>query len=201
MLAAMLAAYKRTLQYTLAQSASMDDVVQRRALPWVNTPDAAMAWGVALGLNAEIEMLLNRTVQSSVASGRQVGWYPMWFYGPATPADSAVAGAVGLGAVALGRRHVLSERDPGRRVHDVVDRLDRIVRRGGGGGFGGGGRRRRRRRRRRFLEPDRPCSTGSVEASSEAFRDRGSHRAGMVVAPGNARHGDNASSRPPYPMR
>ena len=82
MLAAMLAAYKRTLQYTLAQSASMDDVVQRRALPWVNTPDAAMAWGVALGLNAEIEMLLNRTVQSSVASGRQVGWYPMWFYGP-----------------------------------------------------------------------------------------------------------------------
>src|SRR5450759_1963548 len=80
MLRAMLAAYKRTLQYTMAQSGSMDEVVQRRALPWVTTPDAAMAWGVALGLSAEIEMVLGRTVSASQASGRQVGWYPMWFY-------------------------------------------------------------------------------------------------------------------------
>ena len=81
MLQAMLAAYKRTLQWTLNRSGSMDEVVGSKALPWVTTPDAAMAWGVAFGLNAEIETVLGRTVGASQASGRQVGWYPMWFSG------------------------------------------------------------------------------------------------------------------------
>jgi hypothetical protein len=36
---------------------------------------------------------------------------------------------------------------------------------------------------------------GSEEASSEAFRNRCSHRPGRVAAPGSARHGDHASSR------
>src|ERR1035437_4542829 len=79
MLRAMLAAYKRTLLYAMAQSGSMDEVVARRPLPWVTTPDAAMAWGVALGLNAEIEMVLGRTVSASQAYGRQAGWSPLRF--------------------------------------------------------------------------------------------------------------------------
>jgi len=98
MLRAMLAAYRRTLQYTIAQSASMNEVVDRKALPWVTTPDAAMAWGVALGLNSDIESLLTRTVNASQASGRQVGWYPMWFYGPAL--SNGGGGGGGGGTVA-----------------------------------------------------------------------------------------------------
>jgi hypothetical protein len=50
MLKAMLMAYRQTLRWTLNQSNSMDEVVARRPLPWVETPDAAMAWGVAFAI-------------------------------------------------------------------------------------------------------------------------------------------------------
>jgi hypothetical protein len=130
MLRAMLAAYRRTLQYTMAQSGSMDEVVQRRALPWVTTPDAAMAWGVALGLNAEIEMVLGRTVSASQASGRQVGWYPMWFHSSGSSGGFGGGGGGGLfsaGAVP--------------DVGSMMSSLGSVGATGGGSGgsFGGGG--------------------------------------------------------------
>jgi uncharacterized membrane protein YgcG len=137
MLRAMLAAYKRTLQYTLAQSASMDEVVGRRALPWVTTPDAAMAWGVALGLNADIEAVLQRTVNQSVAAGRQTGWYPLWFVGPAY--GGGFGG--GLGAGGGGTPGLYS----GTAIPDVGSMMSSLGSIGstgggaGGGGFGGGG--------------------------------------------------------------
>ena len=132
MLRAMLAAYRRTLQYTMAQSGSMDEVVQRRALPWVTTPDAAMAWGVALGLNAEIEMVLGRTVSASQASGRQVGWYPLWFY------SSGSSGGFGGGA---GGASGLFSAGAVPDVGSMMSSLGSIGATGGGSGgsFGGGG--------------------------------------------------------------
>ena len=137
MLRAMLAAYRRTLQYTLAQSSSMDEVVGRRALPWVTTPDAAMAWGVAFGLNAEIEMVLNRTVSASAASGRQVGWYPLWFAGPTHSGGSGV-GFFGGGASSAG----LYSGTPIPDIGSMMSSLGSIGSSGGGSGggsFGGGG--------------------------------------------------------------
>jgi hypothetical protein len=134
MLRAMLAAYKRTLQYTLAQSSSMDEVVGRRALPWVTTPDAAMAWGVAFGLNADIEAVLNRTFSASTASGRQMGWYPVWFAGPA----SGWGGFGGGGGGAAG----LYSGTPIPDIGSMMSSLGSIGSTGGGaggGGFGGGG--------------------------------------------------------------
>ncbi len=132
MLQAMLAAYKRTLQYTMAQAGSMDEVVERKALPWVTTPDAAMAWGVALGLNAEIESLLNRTLGASQASGRQVGWYPMWFLG-----------AGHLGGFGGGADSGLFSASPIPDVGSMMSSLGSMGSSGGsaggGGGFGGGG--------------------------------------------------------------
>jgi uncharacterized membrane protein YgcG len=135
MLRAMLAAYKRTLQYTMAQSTSMDEVVGRRALPWVTTPDAAMAWGVAFGLNADIEAVLNRTASASVASGRQVGWYPLWFAGPAYGAGF---GGGGFGGGTPG----LYSGTPIPDIGSMMSSLGSIGSTGGGGGggsFGGGG--------------------------------------------------------------
>jgi len=131
MLQAMLAAYKRTLQMTMAQSRSMDEVVERKALPWVSTPDAAMAWGVALGLNSEIEKLLGDTVNASVASGRQVGWYPVWFYGPGS--------AGGFGGRGGGGGLFSASAIPD--VGSMMSSLGSIGSSGGGsgGGFGGGG--------------------------------------------------------------
>ena len=135
MLRAMLAAYKRTLQYTMAQSASMDEVVGRRALPWITTPDQAMAWGVAFGLNADIEVVLNRTASASAASGRQVGWYPLWFAGP------AYGGGFGGGGFAGGTPGLYSG-TPIPDIGSMMSSLGSIGSSGGGAGggsFGGGG--------------------------------------------------------------
>jgi hypothetical protein len=140
MLVAMLAAYKRTLQYTMAQSNSMDEVVGRKALPWVTTPDAAMAWGVAFGLNSDIEALLNRTVNVSQAYGRQMGWYPMWFTGP-EHASGFASGASGASGGGGGGGMFSSSAIPD--VGSMMASLGSIGSSGsgggGGGGFGGGG--------------------------------------------------------------
>jgi hypothetical protein len=138
MLRAMLSAYKRTLQYTLAQSGSMDEVVARRPLPWVTTPDAAMAWGVALGLNADIEMVLSRTIGASQASGRQVGWYPMWFYSPGFSSGFGSGGSAGGGSGMFSSSAIPD-------IGSMMSSLGSIGSAtsggsgGGGGGFGGGG--------------------------------------------------------------
>ena len=137
MLRAMLAAYRRTLQYTLDQSGSMDEVVQRRALPWVTTPDAAMAWGVALGLNSEVEMVLGRTIGASEASGRQVGWYPMWFYSPVGSHGFGGGGSGGPGGAGLFSAGAIP--DVGSMMSSIGSIGTPRGAGGGGGGFGGGG--------------------------------------------------------------
>jgi hypothetical protein len=136
----MLAAYKRTLQYTMAQSSSMDQVVAARALPWVTTPDAAMAWGVALGLNADIEALLGRTIGASQASGRQVGWYPIWFYGPGVSGGGS-GGSGGFGGGGGGMFSSGSIPDVGSMMSSLgaIGSTGSGGGGGGGGGFGGGG--------------------------------------------------------------
>jgi len=54
MLYAMLAAYKRTLHKTMEQARSMDQVVAEARLPWLETPDQAAVWSVALGLQGDV---------------------------------------------------------------------------------------------------------------------------------------------------
>ena len=137
MLRAMLAAYRRTLQYTIARSTSMNEVVDRKALPWVTTPDAAMAWGVALGLNSDIESLLSRTVSASQASGRQVGWYPVWFYSPGGSGGFGGSSGGAVGGAGLFSAGAIPD------VGSTMSSLGSIGSTGGrgrgGGGFGGGG--------------------------------------------------------------
>jgi len=87
MLWAMLTAYKRTLKLTLDGAQSMTDVVREKALPWVTTPDQAMAWGVAFGLDNEIEAVLSRSLAAGTEDDTEgrlrpleaTGWQPMWF--------------------------------------------------------------------------------------------------------------------------
>jgi uncharacterized membrane protein YgcG len=96
----MLDAYRRTLVATLRQSRSLDEVVARKPLPWITTPDQALTWGIALGLNDELVALLARAQAAPAASGAarssrsaaatSSAWSPSWW----TPA--AVAGGVGL---------------------------------------------------------------------------------------------------------
>jgi uncharacterized membrane protein YgcG len=110
MLWAMLAAYKRTLQLTMAGARSMSDVAATKVLPWVTTPDQVMAWGVAFGLDHEIEQILSRSMVDEYANGdpalraRPHPWYPAWYttgpqagaYGPASLGSPGIFSASGI---------------------------------------------------------------------------------------------------------
>ncbi len=101
MLFAWLAAYRRTLEHTLAGARSMDDVVSSHALPWVETPDQAVVWGFALGLHHEVEDVLERsieTTQEAAASGLRTPWMPAWYVG-ATGAGGGGVGSFSSSAV------------------------------------------------------------------------------------------------------
>ncbi len=75
---AMLEAYRRTLEKTMAQARSMGQVVTESAIPLIETPDDAVAWGVALGLQDEVEQVLTRSSEDVRAGGR--GYYmPAWY--------------------------------------------------------------------------------------------------------------------------
>ncbi len=86
---AQLAAYRRTLQQTFAQTTSLDQAVGGR-LPWLETPDQALVWGVALGLRKDVEALLARS-----AAGASTGAFrPSWYATASAAARSALTAAV-----------------------------------------------------------------------------------------------------------
>jgi uncharacterized membrane protein YgcG len=98
MIRAMLAAYRRTLQKTMAQARSMQQVVDEAGLDWLDTPDQAVVWGTALGLQHEIEGVLSRSledVQRGETSGH-VPYFPAWYQGssgaPLTAASASGSG-------------------------------------------------------------------------------------------------------------
>ena len=76
MIRAMLAAYRRTLQKTMAQARSMQQVVDQAGLAWLDTPDQAVVWGTALGLQGEIEGVLSRSLED-VQTGQASGTDPL----------------------------------------------------------------------------------------------------------------------------
>ena len=81
MIRAMLAAYRRTLQKTMQQSRSMQQVVDEAGLDWLDTPDQAVVWGTALGLQGEIEGVLSRSLED-VKRGQTSGtvpYFPAWY--------------------------------------------------------------------------------------------------------------------------
>jgi len=78
MIRAMLEAYRRTLQKTMAQARSMGEVVAVSAIPLIESPDDAVAWGVALGLQEEVERVLERTADDA-RKGQPVGYMPLWY--------------------------------------------------------------------------------------------------------------------------
>jgi uncharacterized membrane protein YgcG len=97
---AMLAAYRRTLQKTMAQARSMQQVVDEAGLDWLDTPDQAVVWGTALGLQHEIESVLSRSLED-VQRGRTAGfvpYFPAWYQGSSgTPFTTATATGSGGG--------------------------------------------------------------------------------------------------------
>ena len=136
MIRAMLAAYRRTLQMTMAQARSMQQVVDEAGLDWLDTPDQAVVWGTALGLQGEIEGVLSRSLED-VQAGRTSGavpYFPAWY--------QTSSGAAFMGPVAGGGGMFSDSGIPD--VGGMMSALGTIGNApsssgGGGGGFGGGG--------------------------------------------------------------
>jgi uncharacterized membrane protein YgcG len=76
---AMLAAYRRTLQAALHGARSMDQVVAEPRLAWLETPDRAVVWSVALGLQREVEEVLKRRMEDLRAGRTGSAYVPAWY--------------------------------------------------------------------------------------------------------------------------
>jgi uncharacterized membrane protein YgcG len=79
MVVAMLEAYRRTLEKTMAQARSMGEVVDASAIPLIEDPDDAVVWGVALGLQDEVEGVLQRSAEDLATGSRTTGYMPLWY--------------------------------------------------------------------------------------------------------------------------
>ncbi|MDQ3493173.1 MAG: DUF2207 domain-containing protein [Chloroflexota bacterium] len=145
MLYAMLAAYRRTLHKTMEQARSMDQVVTDARLPWLETPDQAAVWSVALGLQDDVQKVLERSIED-VGEGRASSgavWAPAW-YGGGVAGAGAGSGSGGLGGLAPGLMAASAVPDFGGMMSAIGTIGDSPASSGSGssgfsGGSGGGG--------------------------------------------------------------
>jgi len=139
MIRAMLAAYRRTLEKTMAQARSMDQVVAESGLTWLETPDQAVVWGVALGLDKEVEEVLSRSLDD-VKAGRttpSATYLPVWYGGSAGSAHAFAGGADGGGG--LFSSSGIPDFGGMTAALSTIGNSPGSSGSGGGGGFGGGG--------------------------------------------------------------
>ena len=133
---AWLAAYRRTLSKTMEQARSMDQVVEDAKLDWLETPDQAIVWAVALGLAGQVEDVLGRTLADSEATGTRTGFLPLWYRG----GDGvALGGGGGFGGGGGGLFSSSGVPDLGGMFSALGTIGSSPSSSGGGGGFGGGG--------------------------------------------------------------
>ena len=133
MIRAMLAAYRRTLEKTMAQARSMQQVVDEARLPWLETPDQAVVWGVALGLQGQVESVLERTMQDLKAGASTGGYLPVWYHG----GGGSDGGSFGGGGGGLFSSSALPNFGGMMAALGTIGNSPSSS--GSGGGFGGGG--------------------------------------------------------------
>jgi hypothetical protein len=87
---AQIAAYRRTLQMTFAAAGSIDALVRDARLPWLETPDQSIAWGIALGLRHDVETMLASPPNDAPGATAPVSALQTWYAaGPAGAHDGA----------------------------------------------------------------------------------------------------------------
>ncbi len=137
MIYAMLAAYRRTLQKTMEQARSMQQVVQEAHLDWLETPDQAVVWGTALGLNREVEEVLSRSAEDASHGVTTYNpWLPVWYASSATY-GSPNAGYGGM-APGLFSSGALPDFNGMMNVLGTIGNSPSSSGSGGSGGFSGG---------------------------------------------------------------
>jgi uncharacterized membrane protein YgcG len=95
MVQAMLAAYRRTLAKTMQTARSLNQVVAEAQLPWLRTPDQAMVWATAVGLQSQVAGVLQRSLMD-ISANRALAsttYFPSWYLaGGAAEAGGASSG-------------------------------------------------------------------------------------------------------------
>jgi uncharacterized membrane protein YgcG len=137
MIRAMLAAYRRTLEKTMAQARSMNQVVAEAGLDWLKTPDQAVVWGTALGLEKRIEDVLSRSLDDVREGRAQAGatYFPIWYGAAASGGDG---GSQGIGGGSGGLFSSSAMPDFGGMM-SVVGTIGNSPASSGSGGSSGGG--------------------------------------------------------------
>ena len=137
MIRAMLAAYRRTLEKTMAQARSMQQVVDEARLPWLETPDQAIVWGTALGLQGQIEDVLGRSIEDLRAGATATTpYFPWWYQTSHGTSFMGAAGSTGSGGSLFSNSGIP---DVGGMMSALGTIGNSPSSSGGGGGFGGGG--------------------------------------------------------------
>jgi uncharacterized membrane protein YgcG len=139
MVRAMLHAYRRTLQKTMEQARSMQQVVDEAGMDWLETPDQAVVWGTALGLQSQIEDVLKRSMED-VDQGRvaaQATYFPGWYHG-SSGQSFAGAAAAGSGGSIFSGSAVPDLGGMMSALGTIGDSPSSSGSGGGGGGFSGG---------------------------------------------------------------
>ena len=131
-----LGGYKRTLEQTMAQARSMDQVVAQSGLTWLQTPDQAVVWGTALGLQGQIQQVLERSVDDLRGGQTGVVWLPMWYH---STSSAGGWGATGAGGIAPGLMSGSAVPDFGSMMGAIGSVGNSPSSSGGGGGGGGSG--------------------------------------------------------------
>jgi len=135
---AQLAAYRRTLQRTLEQSRTMDQVVSSGVLPWVETPDQAVVWAYALGLHEEAEEVMERSmedVRTGAASPTRT-YFPLW-YAVGDRSGARISGGARAPTAGLFSSGVVPDFTSMTAALATIGNAPASSG-GGGGGFGGG---------------------------------------------------------------
>ncbi|HEX5466420.1 MAG TPA: TPM domain-containing protein [Candidatus Limnocylindrales bacterium] len=140
MIAAMLAAYRRTLEKTMLQARSMDQVVKEAGLAWLESPDQAFVWSVALGLEEQAQAVVERTVTDVQAGTAQPGssWIPVWYGSGGSGGHSFASTSGAAGGLAPGLMSTSAVPDIGGMMAAISSIGDVPSSSGGGGGGGGG---------------------------------------------------------------
>jgi hypothetical protein len=137
MLRAMLEAYRRTLQKTMSQARSMSQVVEEAAIPLLESPDDAVVWGIALGLQDEVEAVLARTLDDLQAGRVTAGYLPTWYHGPAGDSGGGIGGGGGWAPGVMSGSAIPNFGGMMAALGTIGNSPSSSG--GGGGGFGGGG--------------------------------------------------------------
>jgi uncharacterized membrane protein YgcG len=133
MIYAMLAAYRRTMEMTMAQARSMQQVVEQPTLAWLGTPDQGVVWGTALGLQHQVEDVIGRSAEDQQAGVTTYHpWVPLWY--------TSSAGGTSSGAGGFAPGLFSSSAVPNfSGMFAALGAIGNSPGSSGGGGFGGGG--------------------------------------------------------------